>query len=496
MSTTPRRATLGIDIGTSGTKVLAVDAGGTVLAERSSRREGAAGLSEHRPEQDWWAPVVQLVREILAELRLDVVGVGVTGCGPNVALTASSGTDPRPAIMYSDARAATQRERLEQVLGDERIQALCGHSLNAESVGPKLLWLQDERPDEWAAAREVHTSHSYLVRRLGGDYVLDHTTASLWDPFYDPWRHEWHRDLAAEHGVDAVLPQLAWPDEIAGHVSASAADATGIPAGTPIVVGTIDFAAELVGSGVEGTGQASIVYGSTMVVQAVVPEVVVGREAYSCVGPSRGTHVVGGVTATAGTLVAWWRKLLGDAPLDALESEAASSPIGANGLLLLPYFAGERSPLFDSQARGVLAGLTLAHTRGDIYRAVLEGTALAVRHVIDEIGGSGTPITRAVATGGGADSLWAQIVSDCAPVTQTVPEVVAAAALGAAALATRATAQVPNPGSWVRSIREISPNEAATRRYDELFPLYRRLDEATRAVSHALGTSSATLPSS
>lgn len=388
--------------------------------------------------------------------------------------------------MYSNECASEQISQLEASYGHSGIARGCGHFLNAESVGPKLMWMQQQRPEIWARTREVHTSHSLVVRRLCGVYALDHTTASLWDPLYNPWTNSWNHDLAAEMNVDKILPTLAWPEEIVGRVTPVAAAQTGIPAGVPVVAGSIDFAAEQVGAGAEDVGQAIITYGSTMVVQTVCDEVVVGRESYSCVGVTPATHLIGGVTATAGTLVAWWRELLGDVPITEMSSVVAGSPVGSRGLLMLPYFAGERSPVFDINARGALIGLTLQHRPRDLLRSAMEGTAFALRHILDSHEQQGIHVTSAIATGGGAVGLWPQIVSDCTRIDQTVPLTKATGAMGAALWAARAAGSVQRNARWRHDVTQIRPNLQAADVYDAMYKLYRDLYPATKSIAHEL----------
>ncbi len=483
------KAVLGIDIGTSTTKIVVLTSGGRILAERSTKRGTVAtkrGWQEQKPELDWWGYTAEIIKPLLRSTGVEITGVGVTGCGPNVAAVDQDFQCLGETLLYNDDRATEQLAQLESQYGDAQIQQLCGHSLNAESVGPKLLWLQSQRSEIWERTKEIHTSHSFVVRRLGGDYVLDHTTASLWDPLYNPWSQSWNREVAEELGLLSILPTLVWPSDVVGRVSAEAEKVTGIPSGAAIIAGTIDFAAELVGTGIEEPGRASIVYGSTMVVQALTTDVVVGREIYSCVGPQKGTHLVGGVTASAGSLMTWWGDIIGESSSEDIAERAATSPVGSRGIVTLPYFVGERSPIFDPQARGVVAGLTLKHDTADIYRSAMESSAYALRHVIETIASRGIHFTEAIATGGGAAGVWARIVTDCTRITQIVPAMTAAASLGVAILAARATYLMDSSHLPLRSTLTLQPDELTAARYDDLYHLYRELDSVTRPIVHEL----------
>jgi xylulokinase len=229
-----------------------------------------------------------------------------------------------------------------------------------------------------------------------------------------------------------------------------------------------------------------LMYGTTMFLINTLSERVNMPGLWGTVGTTAGTLSLAGGMATSGAITSWLRHLVGSPDFAVLVGEAATSPPGARGLLVLPYFAGERTPVADPDARGVIAGLTLEHTRGDLYRAVLEATALGVRHNVTAIRDGGGVIDRIVAVGGGVQSdLWLQIVSDVTGLTQLVPRITTGASFGAAFLAARAIAE-PDIDEWNPVAREFTPRHQTVADYDELYALYRMLYSSTVDIAHAL----------
>ena len=208
---------------------------------------------------------------------------------------------------------------------------------------------------------------SFLVRRLTGEYVLDHHSASQCDPLYDLAAEGWIEEWAALVAPGLALPRLLWPGEQAGTVTAAAAAETGLREGTPVATGTIDAWAEALSVGAVNEGDTMLMYGSTMFIVEVVPQTVGDPRLWLTAGVLPHTRTLAAGMATSGSLTGWLQGIAGGVPFETLLAEAAASPPGAHALVTLPYFAGERTPLFDPRARGVVIGLTLSHQRGDLY---------------------------------------------------------------------------------------------------------------------------------
>ncbi|MEQ6898163.1 FGGY family carbohydrate kinase [Microbacterium sp. KR10-403] len=488
------KCTLGVDVGTSSTKGALLDEAGATLAT------GAIAHDVGRPrmgwaEMDaavWWREFVALSRELLSRAGddIDLTGVGVSGMGPCVALTDEHDEAVRPAILYGvDTRATAQIERMTAELGVDEIVRVGGSRLSSQAAGPKIVWIADEEPAAYARARRLFMPASYLARKLTGAYVLDHQSASQTTPLYDVERGAWHEPWWDRFAPGIERPRLRWAGEIAGTVTAEASEATGIPVGTPVTTGTIDAWSEAVSVGAHGTGDLMLMYGTTMFLIVTGERTLRTPSMWTTVGAFEGTRNLAGGLATSGAITAWLKELTGsDYPV--LLAEAEASGPGARGVVMLPYFAGERTPILDPDARGVIAGLTLDHSRGDLYRAALEATALGVRHNVETMRAAGADIRRIVAVGGGTQgALWMQIVSDATGLTQQVPQTTIGASYGAAFLAATAVAgpgEAPRIDDWNPIVRTIEPDPAASLVYDDLFDRYLRLYAGTKDVVHEL----------
>lgn len=445
------------------------------------------GWFEHDPEAIWWDEFVAVTRELLGAHRVDVAAVGVSGIGPCFLPATADGRPLRPAILYGvDTRATAEVAELTERFGAEAILESGGSALSSQAVGPKMLWVQRHETQVWAQTRRFFMASSFLVHRLTGAYALDHHSASQCDPLYDIERLRWREDWAGEAAPGLELPPLLWPGERAGEVSAAAADATGLPAGIPVACGTVDAWSEALSAGVSEPGQVMLMYGTTLFLVAVTGAPVRHPSLWATAGVLPGTWSVAAGLATGGALTTWARDLTG-APLEALFAEAASVPAGSDGLLVLPYFAGERTPVFDPLARGVVAGLTLAHGRGHVFRALLEATALAVRHNLEAMREAGAHPERLAAVGGGTRGpVWLQIVSDVTGVPHDVPEVTVGAAFGDAMLAALASGSRPEDVRWNRLAGTVEPDARHAGLWDERFALYRSLYEDTKGLVHRL----------
>ncbi|QQM39375.1 FGGY-family carbohydrate kinase [Streptomyces liliifuscus] len=482
---------IGVDIGTSSSKGVLVDEDGSVLAT-AVRPHTVDRPHPGHVEMDarvWWDEFASITRELLksAPDGTSVTAVGVSGMGPCVALTDETDTPLHPAILYGvDTRATKQIARLDDELGRDAVLRRCGSLLSTQAVGPKIAWLAEHEPDVVARARRLHMPSSYLVVRLTGTYVLDHHSASQAVPLYDSVAQEWYEPWTRHIAPWLELPRLLWPGDIAGQVTAEAADATGLPAGIPVIAGTVDAWSEALSVGAQHTGDLMLMYGSTMFLINTLSERLLVPQLWSTVGALPGTRSLAGGMATSGMITDWLRELLGTPEHTELLAGAEASGPGARGLLMLPYFAGERTPVADPHARGVIAGLTVEHTRGDLYRAALEATAFGVRHNVEAMRAAGADIRRVVAVGGGTrGGLWTRIVSAVTGLEQEIRTVTLGASYGAAFLAASAVGG-PLIDEWNPVRERVAPDPRLRADYDELYALYLRLYPATRDIAHEL----------
>ncbi|MGM7678670.1 FGGY-family carbohydrate kinase [Microbacterium sp. A94] len=495
------RCTLGVDVGTSSTKGVLAAEDGAILAT-VTRAHDVSRPHTGWVEMDariWWDEFVDIAGELITTLQqaqgpeaVEITAVGVSGMGPCVLLTDEADEPVRPAILYGvDTRSGAQITRMTEELGIDEITRIGGSTLTSQAGGAKIAWVADEEPDAFARAARLFMPASFLARKLTGAYVLDHQSASQTSPLYDIENETWYEPWWQQYASTIEPPRLTWAGEIAGTVTSEAAEATGIPAGTPVITGTIDAWTEAVSVGAHGVGDLMLMYGTTMFLVATGEQTLRTPSMWTTAGAFPGTRNLAGGMSTSGALTAWLKDLTGSDYPELLAEAEASGP-GANGLLMLPYFAGERTPIQDPDARGIIAGLTLQHNRGDLYRAALEATALGVRHNVETMRAAGADIRRIVAVGGGTQGqLWLQVVSDVTGLVQEVPATTIGASYGAAFLAASAIAgenhaDKPVITDWNPVTQTITPNPDLRDFYDTLFDRYVRLYEGSKDVIHEL----------
>lgn len=487
--------TLGIDIGTFESKGVLVDSAGQIVATASRPHKmivPRAGWAEHRAEEDWWGDFVHLTRTLLAQSGIDpasIKAVAASAIGPCMLPVDVTGKPLMNGVLYGvDTRATDQIAALNARIGEATIHQRCGNALTSQSVGPKILWLKETHPDLYAQTAMVLTSTSYLTWKLTGQYVIDHYTAANFSPLYDVTTQDWTADLAPEIIPLKKLPRLMWSTDIAGHITAQAAQETGLAQGTPVTCGTIDAAAEAVSVGVKAPGEMMMMYGSTIFIIQVTGQPVRDPRLWYAPWLFPGTHASMAGLATSGTLTHWFRdELARDTDFAALVTEASQSPKGAKGLLCLPYFSGERTPIHDPHARGAFFGLNLTHTRADMFRAVVEGIAAGTAHVLETYAEAGASPDRVLAVGGGTKNpLWLQATSDFGHIPQQVCEKTIGASYGDAFLAALAigTARPPDILTWNPNAHTVTPDEVPA--YATQFPLWKRLYAQTKDLMQAL----------
>jgi xylulokinase len=492
---------IGVDVGTSETKAVLVDHVGRVIARASAPNVlhvPQPGWAEHDADSDWWGNFCTVVGELFARSDVspaDVAAVGCSGIGPCVLPVDDEVRPLGPGILYGiDTRASAQIARLDDELGSVAILERTGNALTSQSAGPKVAWLRDERPEAFAAAAMFHTCQSFLVAKLTGEHVIDRTTAAYWGPFYDIRENAWIDEWVSGTVEPERLPRLAWPTEVVGRVTPDAARACGLAMGTPVIAGAPDAPAEAVSAGVLGPGDLMVMYGSSIFMIAVVGETIVDPRMWAAPFVFEGTSIVAGGTSTAGTLTRWLIELLSGEQDGAAISDhygefaawAADSPAGANGLDLLPYLSGERTPIHDPDARGVIFGLSLRHTRADVARAALEGIAQGIRLNVEVMREIGVSIERIRAVGGGVDNpTWLQAVSDCLGQRQEVVTQrgaaygdVILAAIGVGAL------ERGDVASWIDVDRTVEPDPELAELYARQASRQRRLYQSTRTIMH------------
>lgn len=494
---------LGIDVGTASSKGVLLRPDGSLVAEARADH----GMEIPRPgwaEQDadavWWADVCALARALIAGVPPGdrIAGVAMSAIGPTLLPLDEHGRPLRRAILYGvDTRATEEIAHLETRHGDEALRALSGHGLSSQAVGPKIAWLARLEPDVAAAARWHVTASTYLGYRMTGELAIDAHTASHWNPLFDPRTTSWTDRFADGIAQLDRLPPIRWPADRLGTVSPDAARETGIPAGTPVAVGTVDVQAEALSVGVAEPGDLMIMYGSTTFFLAVVDAPVAAGPLWLTAAHVPGRWCVAAGLATGGSALAWFRdqfardlvaaeRASGENAFTALGREAEGADAGE--LLFLPYLSGERTPLNDPDARGVVAGLSLHTSRGAVYRSLLHGIADAARANVEEMRRLGVPIERVTAVGGGtADPLLVGLVSDACGIDQRLPASTIGASRGDAFLAGVAAGilTVADLPDWVEIRSTVAPDPTRGAD-DDRFTAAGRLYLETRDSVHRL----------
>jgi len=479
---------LGIDIGTASSKGVLMDVAGNVVASASVPHgvdTPAPGHFEQDADLVWWGDLLKLCALLLVDNRAaDITAMSVSAIGPCLLPLDAAGVPLRPGILYGiDSRATDECAELEERFGVP---------FTSQSVVPKMLWLQRNEPSVWAATHSVLGAEAYLVFKLTGERTLDRYLAGSYAPLFDG--DEWGESSLID---PVLLPRLVWSTDVVGHISTDAALATGLPVGLPVIAGTADAAAEATSAGLASPGDLMLMYGSTGFFILQCSSLPTSDVFWPGVFLSRGTFALAGGTNNLGSVTAWFRDEFapaevaaeeagGTAAFAALASLAASSPAGARGLIALPYLAGERTPLHDPSARGVILGLSLSHSRGDLYRALLEGIAFSIRENVEAMAVAGYPASRVLAVGGGAQNpLLLQIVSDVTGLTQFVPTETIGASLGdalRAGVGVGVYASLAEAAATVEFSHTITPDPSVRELYDAAYAKYRALYTATRSL--------------
>ena len=407
---------VGLDIGTSGVKAIAVSPVGTVVAAATTPLTLSTprpGWAEQHPEE-WWRAAVESIRDVLAVHPNETVeAIGISGQMHSSVFLDRSGNVVRPALLWCDGRTTAECEEITRRAGGEdrlrdwvRNPALEGFTL------PKVLWLRNHEPDAYARVATVMLAKDFIRYRLTGELASEPSDASG-TLMFDPARLAWSDDMLAATGVPrALLPNVGGSADVLGRVTAAAALATGLPAGTPVVGGGADNACGAAGVGVTAPGEAVASWGTSGTVLAPTAEPLVDPKlrAHTFCHVAPRTWYVMGVVLSAGGAFAWYRDQMardlgGSTGADAkLDAEAATVPPGADGVTFLPYLQGERTPHRDASARAAFLGLSLAHSRAHVTRAVLEGIAFAMRDSLSILQELGLSPSDLLLTGGGAKS--------------------------------------------------------------------------------------------
>ena len=505
----PQDLLLGIDIGTYESKGVLTTITGEVIAQVAVPHQllfPRAGWAEHDPELTWWGDFCTITKQLLSTpgvVAADIKGVGISAIGPDVLPIDENFNPLRMGILYGvDTRAVKEIDELNEKYGEDEIFNATANCLSSQSTGPKILWIKKNEPEVYKKARWFVDATTFIVARLTSRVVIDHFSAGCMVPMYDPWSNKWSDRFCKDFVNLEQLPEILWSHELAGRVTSKASELTGLAEGTPVSVGTIDAGAEALSVGVTKPGEMMMMYGSTIFMIQVTDNDQ-AREKRLWAGPYLfpGTWCLLAGMATSGSLTRWFRdqfapelvaaeKSGGASAYAELVKEAAETKPGAEGVIVLPYFSGERTPVMDPRAKGMIFGLSLTHTRGHIFRAILEGMGHGVKQHVDLFSSIGArPKTIKSVGGGTKNSIWLQAISDISGVPQEVAPLTFGASYGDALLAGVAVGLVSSPEeirTWQGKARIISPDEKLAETYRPLSEIYTSLYDATKNQMHKL----------
>ncbi|HEY4190936.1 MAG TPA: xylulokinase [Candidatus Limnocylindrales bacterium] len=492
---------LGIDVSTTATKAVVLDAGGAVLAIGSA----AYGFEQPRPlwsEQDprlWWTGARDAIARAMTAAGVgaaDVEGVGLTGQMHGLVLLDAAGDVLRPAILWNDQRTAAECDAIRETVGKARLVAITGNDALTGFTAPKIAWVRAHEPEVWARVAQILLPKDYVRYRLTGGYALDKADGAG-TILFDLAARDWSPVMLDALGIDPDwMPPTFEGPQATGVVSAEAAAATGLRGGTPVMAGGGDQAANAVGVGAVVPGRVALSLGTSGVVFATTdsplfePE---GRVHAFCHAVPGRWHMMSVMLSAAGSL-RWFRDAIAPGvEFGDLVDQAAGTAPGSDGLLFLPYLSGERSPHPDPLARGAFIGLTLAHDRRHLTRAVLEGVAFGLRDGLDLMTGAGMSAPSQIrASGGGtASPRWRQILADVLDAEIATVSTTEGAAYGAGLLAAVGAGWFESVEAACDAVVVATPAAAPgadAGRYAELHARYRELYPALAPSFRALAT--------
>jgi xylulokinase len=491
--------TLGIDIGTSGTKTLAIRETGEILASASAEYPCSyprPGWSEQHPDL-WWDATCRTIRDVIAKAGIkpaEIKGIGLSGQMHGSVFLDEAGQVVRPALLWNDQRTQAECDEIESRAGGrEALVRLVANRALTGYTAPKLLWVRRHEPANWDRVRKVLLPKDYIRYRLSGTYATEVSDASGM-LLLDVQNRRWSDELLGKLDLDrSLLADCFESPDVSSQVSAAGSEATGLAVGTPIVGGAGDQPAGAIGNGIVRPGILSATMGTSGVVFAHLNELGFdpeGRLQRFCHSVP-GEFCAFGVVLAAGGSFQWFRNELGKAetaaaaaqgvdPYFLLTDEAATVGPGAEGLFFLPYLTGERTPHFDADAKGGWIGLTVRHGRGHLVRALLEGATFAMRDCLELIREMGTDVTQIRLSGGGAKNpLWRQLQADiygapCATINASEGPAFGVALL--ALVGTGSYSSVPEAcDSTISLADQYPPDPSVLSYYNRAYPIYRQL---------------------
>lgn len=484
---------LAYDIGTSSVKTSLVSTDGRVIVSAShahTTAHPAAGYAEQDPA-DWWRGICATTKDVMQHApagRIAAIGTSghMMGCIP----VEKGGQALYPCMIHTDSRAAKQYERLDATVGKEAAYRMSGNILAARKPICKIMWLKDNRRAVYdAAARFLHAK-DYIAARLTGNIDTTDLSDASHSALIDITTRDYDTAFYREAGVDiAKMPALHRGTDIVGTLSPQSAAQLGLPSGIPVIAGGGDGACANVGAGVVSPGVTYCCLGTTSWISQCVDTPVLDEQQrlFNLISIDGSTCGVYGTTQSAGAAVDWMADVLGETDMAAFNVAAGRVPAGSDGLIFLTYLEGERSPVYDANARGMLFGLTVRHTRAHMMRAALEGVAYALRHIIEVYRETRRIDSMRIIGGGAKSALWKQIIASAGHLRLDTLDVSAtdATARGiamAAGVSVGMFDDLADAAKHIRVTQTCAPDESAAA-YERAYGIYRELYPRTKDLT-------------
>ena len=499
---------MGTDIGTQGTKTVIVDEKGNLIAD--SFREYKVTTSKPTWAEQWpdvWVKaVIETIKESLEKSKIDVgkvAGISISGLYGGSGIAVDKDVKPiYPCLIWMDRRAKKETQWIKDNISKEKLFSVTGNYVDSYFGFPKLLWIKNNHPDIWKQTYQFVAPNDYAIYCLTGSLITDYTSAGNMGGFFDIHKKCWSGEMAEMLGIDIKkMPQTILNSyDIAGKITREASQLTGLPEGTPVMAGGIDAPVAQLSAGAMSEGEHVAMAGTSMCWGTVhngkylTPELVSYPYVVHC---DKLIYTFGG-SATSGELARWYRdnfgryekevsKETGISPYTLMELQTKKIPAGSEGVVVLPYFMGERSPIWDPDARGVIFGLSLYHTRAHVYKAMLEAAAYSLKHNMESAINSGIKLNKDCWIVGGVakSDYWTQIFADVTGygMKRLVNDV--EAPYGDAFLAGLGTKLFEKPEEikgWIKFRQEILPREEITKTYEKYYQIYKELYEETKGT--------------
>ena len=487
---------IGIDLGTSACKLLLVDQDGLVLNEVTKEYPLSfphPGWSEQNPE-DWWTAVTDGVPELLRGFgAAQVAGIGAGGQMHGLVALDEHDEVIRPAILWNDGRTAKEVDYLNNEIGRDKLSACTANIAFAGFTAPKLLWMRENEPDNFAKIRKIMLPKDYINYRLTGVHCTDYSDASGM-LLLNVQNKRWSAEMCKICGISKEqLPKLYESWEVVGTLKPDAAQALGLPASVKVCAGAGDNAAAAVGTGVVGAGGCNISLGTsgTIFISSDHFGVDPNNALHAFAHADGGWHLMGCMLSAASCNKWWCEDILGTKDYPAEQKAITEDKLGCNPVFFLPYLMGERSPINDTDARGALVGMSMDTTRADLTQAVLEGVAFAIRDSFEVAKSLGVDIPRSMLCGGGAKSpLWRTILANVLGIPLDLPQTEEGPGYGGAVLAMVGCGAYPSVqaacGALVRVAQTVEPDAELTARYEARYQQFKQIYPTLKGLFPAL----------